>query len=165
MPNYKWDLFSLLLIIAMHRGSSFFLCQHPWNWAYILLTEMRNNSKLQPLQLYVIKRYTVCINILDLWLGLGLESQGPGPRLHLYLHFAGQIDKKTQKHNTTWCSVSLRGPTHKNLEVIEKATYLIYQYFQSVLCCRWKGRPNIKLIDTCGSRLIASRQLLTISCS
>ena len=50
------------------------------------------------------------------------------------------------------------------MEVIEKkATYLIYQYFQSVQCCRWKGRPNIKLlIDTCGSRLIASRQLLSL---
>ena len=49
------------------------------------------------------------------------------------------------------------------MEVIEnKATYLIYQYFQSGQCCRWKGRPNIKLIDTCGSRLIASRQLLSI---
>ena len=49
------------------------------------------------------------------------------------------------------------------MKVIEKkATYLIYQYFQSVQCCRWKGRPNIKLIDTCGSRLVASRQLLTI---
>ena len=47
------------------------------------------------------------INISDLWLGLGLESQGPSPRLHLYVHFAGQIDKKTPKHNTTWCSVSL----------------------------------------------------------
>ena len=44
----------------------------------------------------------------------------------------------------------------------KKATYLIYQYFQSVQCCRWKGRPNIKLIDTCGSRLIASRRLLSI---
>ena len=44
----------------------------------------------------------------------------------------------------------------------KKATYLIYQYFQSVQCCRWKGRPNIKLIDTCGSRLITSRQLLGI---
>ena len=47
----------------------------------------------------------------------------------------------------------------------KKATYLIYQYFQSVQCCRWKGRPsngNIKLIDTCGSRLITSRQLLSI---
>ena len=44
----------------------------------------------------------------------------------------------------------------------KKATYLIYQYFQSVQCCRWKGRPNIKLIDTCSSRLIASCQLLSI---
>ena len=46
----------------------------------------------------------------------------------------------------------------------KKATYLIYQYFQSVQCCRWqmKGRPNIKLMDTCGSWLIASRQLLSI---
>ena len=44
----------------------------------------------------------------------------------------------------------------------KKATYLIYQYFQPVQCCRWKGTPNIKLIDTYGSRLIASRQLLSI---
>ena len=81
----------------------------------------------------------------------------------MYVHFAGQIDKKTPKHITPWCSVSLRGSTHKNLEVIEKkATYLIYQYYQSVQCCHWKGRLNIKLIDTCGSRLITSRQLLSI---
>ena len=46
--------------------------------------------------------------------------------------------------------------------IVKKATYLIYQYFQSVQCCCWKGRPNIKLINTCGSRLIASRQLLSI---
>ena len=26
----------------------------------------------------------------------------------------------------------------------------------------WKGRPNIKLIDTCGSRITVSRQLLSI---
>ena len=46
----------------------------------------------------------------------------------------------------------------------KKATCLIYQYFQPVQCCPWKvkGRPNIKLIDTCGSWLIASRQLLSI---
>ena len=44
----------------------------------------------------------------------------------------------------------------------KKATYLIYQYFQTVQCCRWKGRPNIELIDTCGSRLITSCQLLSI---
>ena len=93
---------------------------------------MKNYLKLQPLQLYVTKRYTVCINISDLWLGLGLESQGPRPALHLYVHFAGQIDKKTPEHNTTWCSVSLRGPTYKNLEVIGKTTYFIYQYFQAV---------------------------------
>ena len=60
-------------------------------------------------------------------------------------------------------AVSLRGSTNKHLEVTEKkATYLIYQYFQSVQCCGWKGRPNIKLIDTCGSRLLASCQLLSI---
>ena len=51
------------------------------------------------------------------------------PRLHLYLHFAGQIDKKTPNLNTTRCSVSLRVSTDKNLEVIEKSTYIIYQYF------------------------------------
>ena len=44
----------------------------------------------------------------------------------------------------------------------KNATYIIYQYFQSVQCCRWKGRPIIKLIDTCGSRLLASRQLHSI---
>ena len=56
-------------------------------------------------------------------------------RLHMYV-FAGQIDKKTPKHNTPGCSFSLCGSTHKNLEVIEKkATYLIYQYFQSVPIC------------------------------
>ena len=47
----------------------------------------------------------------------------------------------------------------------KKATYLIYQYFQSVQCCHWKDRPNIKLIDTCGSRLITSCQLLSIQSS
>ena len=49
------------------------------------------------------------------------------------------------------------------LKLEKKATYLIYQYFQSVQCCRWKGRPNIKLIDTCGSRLIASRRLQSLN--
>ena len=44
----------------------------------------------------------------------------------------------------------------------EKATYLIsISNLFSVAIGR--VRPNIKLMDTCGSRLIASRQLLTIS--
>ena len=57
---------------------------------------MKNYSKLQPLKLHVTKRYTVCINMSGLWVGLSLESQGPrpGPRLHLYAHFAGQIDQR-----------------------------------------------------------------------
>ena len=63
-----------------------------------MLTEIKNYSKLQPLQLYVTKRYTVCINISDLWLGtgLGLDSHGPRPRLHLHVHFAGQNNKILQ---------------------------------------------------------------------
>ena len=52
--------------------------------ASILLTEMRNYSKLQLLQLYVTNRCTVCTNLSDVWLCLGLEFQGPGPRLHLH---------------------------------------------------------------------------------
>ena len=66
----------------MHKGSSFFYFSIPEIEHAPCLTEMKNYSKLQPLQLYVRqlyvrKRYTVCINILlDLWLGLGIESQG-----------------------------------------------------------------------------------------
>ena len=49
------------------------------------------------------------------------------------------------------------------LKLEKKATYLIYQYFQFVQCCRGRvGRPNVKLINTCGSRLTVSRQLLSI---
>ena len=122
---------------------------------------MKNYLKLQPLQLYVTKRYTVCINISDLW--LGLVSQGPRPTLHLYVHFAGQIDKKTPNIILPDDLCLFMWAKLKNWEVIEKATYLIYQYFHSVQCCRCKDMPNIKLIDTCSSRLTASRQLLTIS--
>ena len=46
------------------------------------------------------------------------------------------------------------------LTLEKKATYLIYQYFQSVQCCRWRVGPI--LIDTCRSRLIVSCQLLSI---
>ena len=61
----------------MHRGSSFFYFSIPEIEHAPCQTEMKNYSKLQPLQLYVRKRYTVCINILlDLWLGLDIESQG-----------------------------------------------------------------------------------------
>ena len=61
----------------MHRGSSFFYASTPEAEHAPCLTEIKNYSKLQQLQLYVRKRYTVCINILlDLWLGLGIESQG-----------------------------------------------------------------------------------------
>ena len=60
----------------MHRGSSFFF-SIPETEHALCLTEMKNYSKLQPLQLYVRKRYTVCINVLlDLWLGLRIQSQG-----------------------------------------------------------------------------------------
>ena len=41
-----------------------------------------------------------------------------------------------------------------------KKTYLSVVPICSVL--PWKGRPNIKLIDTCGSRLTVSRHLLSI---
>ena len=47
----------------------------------------------------MLQKDTVFINISDLW--LGLESQGPRPRLHLYVYFAGQIVNKTPKHNNT----------------------------------------------------------------
>ena len=57
----------------MHRGSSFFYASIPEIEHAPCKNEMKNYSKLQPLQLYVRKRY---INILDLWLGLGIESQG-----------------------------------------------------------------------------------------
>ena len=73
----------------------------------------------------MLQEDTVC-NISDLWLDLESQSPRPWARLHLHVHFAGQIDKKTPKCNTARCSVSLLGPTNKNLEMIEKATYLIY---------------------------------------
>ena len=93
--------------------------------------------------------------------GLAWSPRGPRPgaRLHLYMHFAVQIDKKTLKHNTTRCSVSLLGPTHKNLEVTEKATYLIYQYFQTVsayLC-------NIQVVTVArSSRLVGNQDFFII---
>ena len=49
------------------------------------------------------------------------------------------------------------------LKLEKKATYLIYQYFQYVQCCRGMVGLNIKLIDTCGSRLTVSRQMLSIN--
>ena len=117
----------------------------------------------------MLQKDTVCVNISDLWLGLGLESQDidPRPRLQLYVHFSGQIDKKTPKHITlpdalffTWANLLKFGADRER-----NIPYLSVFPICSVLPLEDRRvRPsNIKLIDTCGSRLIATRQLLTIS--
>ena len=125
---------------------------------------MKNYSNLQPLQLYVRKTYTVCINILlDLWLGLSIESLGtsmhPRPRLHIYVHFAGQIDKRLQNIILLDALFLYVGQPIKTREE-SNIPYLSVFPICSVLPL--KGRPNIKLIDTCGSRFMVSRQLLSI---
>ena len=74
----------------------------------------------------------------------------------MYVHFAGQIDKKTPKRNTPVLYVGQPTKTREESDIPCLSVFSIC----SVL--PWKGRPNIKLIDTCGSRLTVSRQLLSI---
>ena len=45
------------------------------------------------------------------------------------------------------------------MKIIREST-IPYQYFHLISVAVRRVRPNIKLINTCGSRLIASRQLL-----
>ena len=125
---------------------------------------MKNYSKLQPLQLYVRKRYTVCINILlDLWLGLGIE----------YVRVPGHIFGLGY---TCMCILLVNLIKRLQNMILPDALFLYGQpiktrkesnipYLSVFPICSvlpWKGRPNIILINTCGRRLPVSRQLLSI---
>ena len=77
----------------------------------------------------------------------------------MYVHFAGQTDKKTPKHNAPDALFLYVGQPIKTREE-SNIPYLSVFPICSVL--PWKGRPNIILIDTCGSRLTVSCQLLSI---
>ena len=83
----------------------------------------------------------------------------PRPRLHMYVHFAGQIDKRLQNIILPDALFLYVGQPIKTREE-SNIPYLSVFPICSVLPL--KGRPNIKLIDTCGSRLIVSHQLLSI---
>ena len=78
----------------------------------------------------------------------------------MYVHFACQTDKKTPKHNSPDALFLYVGRQPFKTREESNIPYLSVFPICSVLPL--KLRPNIKLIDTCGSRLIVSCQLLSI---
>ena len=112
---------------------------------------MKNYSKLQPLQLYVRKRYTVCINILlDLWLGLG------------YTCTCVLLVKLIKRLQNIILPDALFLYVGQPINTREESNIPYLSVFPICSVLTLKGRPNIKLIDTSGSRLIVSCQLLSI---
>ena len=123
---------------------------------------MKNYSKLQPLQLYVRKRYTVCINILlDLWLGLGIESQGTFLGLG-YTCTCILLVKLIKILQNIILPDALFLYVGQPIKTREESSIPYLSVFPICSVLPLKGRLNIKLIDTCGSGLIVSRQLLSI---
>ena len=123
---------------------------------------MKNYSKLQPLQLYVRKRYTVCINIsLDLWLGLGIESQGTSSALG-YTCTCVLLVKLIKRLQNIILPDALFLYVGQPINTREESNIPYLSVFPICSVLPLKGRPNIKLIDTCGTRLIVSCQLVSI---
>ena len=124
---------------------------------------MKKYSKLQPLQLYVRKSYTVC----RLYKHIIRFMARPGHRAQ---HILGlgytctcillvKLIKRLQNIILPDALFLYVGQPIKTREE-SNIPYLSVVPICSVL--PWKGRPNIKLIDTCGGRLTVSRHLLSI---
>ena len=123
---------------------------------------MKNYSNLQPLQLYVRKRYTVCINILlDLWLGLSIES----PRHILGLGYTCTcilLVKLIKRLQNIILPDALFLYVGQPIKTREESNIPYLSAFPICSVLPLKGKPSIKLINTCGSRFMVSRQLLSI---
>ena len=77
----------------------------------------------------------------------------------MYVHFVGQIDKRLQN---IILPDALFLYVDQSIKTREESNIPYLSVFPICWVLPLKGRPNIKLIDTCGSRLIVSRQLLSI---
>ena len=119
---------------------------------------MKNYSKLQPLQLYVRKRYSLHKHIIRFRTRPG--HRVPGHILGLgYTCTCILLIKRLQNIILPDALFLYVGQPIKTREE-SNIPYLSVFPICSVLPL--KGRPSIKLIDTCRSGLIVSRQLLSI---
>ena len=124
---------------------------------------MKNYSKLQPLQLYVRKRYTVRINILlDLWLGLGIRVPGHILGLGYICTCILLVNMINRLQNIILLDALFLYVGRQPIKTGEESNIPYLSVFPICSVLPLKGRPNIKLIDACGSRLIVSCQLLSI---
>ena len=82
----------------------------------------------------------------------------------MYVHFAGQIDKKTQ--NIILPDALFLYVGRQPIKTREESNIPYLSVFPICSVLALKGRPNIKSmsIDTCGSGFIVSCQLLSIHC-
>ena len=124
---------------------------------------MKNYSKLQPLQLHVRKRYTVRINILlDLWVGLGIRVPGHILGLGYTCTCILLVNMINRLQNIILPDVLFLYVGRQPIKTGEESNIPYLSVFPISSVLPLKGRPDIKLIDTCGSRLIVSCQLLSI---
>ena len=79
----------------------------------------------------------------------------------MYVHFAGQIDKK-RLQNIILSDALFLYVGRQPIKTREESNIPYLSVFPICSVLPLKGRPNIKLIDTYGSRLIVSCQLLSI---
>ena len=120
---------------------------------------MKNYSKLQPLQLYVRERYTVCINILFM---SRTGHRVPGHILGLgYKCTCVLLVKFMKRLQNIILPDALFLYVGQPINTREESNIPYLSVFPISSVLPLKSRPNIKLIDTCGSRLIVSCQLLS----
>ena len=123
---------------------------------------MKIYSKLQPLQLYVRERYSLYKHIIRFM--AGRWDRVPGHILGLGYTCTRillvKLIKRLQNIILPDALFLYVGQPIKTREESNIPLYLSVFPICSVLPL--KGRPNIKLIDTCGSWLIVSCQLLSI---
>ena len=122
---------------------------------------MKNYSKLQPLQLYVRKRYSLYKHIIRFMARPG--HRVPGHILGLgYTCTCILLVKLIKRLQNIILPDALFLYVGQPIKTREESNIPYLSVFPICSVLPLKGRPNIKLIDTCGSRLIVSRQLLSI---
>ena len=119
---------------------------------------MKNYSKLQPLQLYVRKRYSLYKHIIRFMARPG--HRVPGHILGLgYTCTCILLVKLIKRLQNITHPDALFLYVGQPITTREESNIPYLSVFPIYSVLPLKGRPNINLIDTCGSRLIVSRQL------
>ena len=120
---------------------------------------MKNYSKLQPLQLYVRKRYSLYKHIVRFMASPGHRVPGHILGLGYTCILLVKLIKRLQNIILPDALFLYVG---QPIKTREESNIPCLSVFPICSVLPLKGRPNIKLIDTCGSELTVSCQLLSI---